>query len=296
MATPAAKGERSGAPLFPAPPTRLAVLLGDPVAHSLSPRIHNAAFRALGIDAEYRAWRVAPDGVADAIATLRAHHALGANVTIPHKRAVLGLVDRLTPAASAIGAVNTLRVESEGTLVGDNTDADGFALPLLDQAESLAGTTMTILGAGGAARAVVYALLTRFGPERVVVAARRLEQARRLIASFSDLDPNGGLEATTLDAAREAVRESALVVNTTPVGMTPRPDGTPWPHAEDFHPGQTVYDLVYAPEETRLLREASARGARTVGGLAMLIGQAAVAFESWTGQAMPLDVVRDALA
>ncbi len=278
----------------PRAPLRFAVLLGDPVGHSLSPAIHNAAFRALGLDAVYLACRVEAARLGDAVAGLGALGCLGANVTIPHKEAAVRLVDRLTPAAEAVGAVNTLAFADE-EIVGDNTDAEGFALPLRPHAETLAGTEAVVLGAGGAARAAVYALLTAFEPGRVTVAARRTEQARRLVADLSPWAGPDALCALPLAEAGEAIRRSTLVVNATPVGMMPHSDTTPWAHADDLHPGHLVYDLVYAPEETRLLREAATRGATPLGGLGMLLGQAAAAFRRWTGLPMPLDAVRAAL-
>jgi shikimate dehydrogenase len=282
-------------PLLPSPATRLAVLLGDPVAHSASPLIHNAAFRAVGLDVVYLACRVAPAGLPAAVAGLRALGAIGASVTIPHKEAVVPLLDRLAPAAVAVGAVNTLVFEADGPVRGENTDVEGFLQPLLPHADALHGAAMVVLGAGGAARAAAYALLTAFEPTRLAVAARRPDQARRLAAALAPYDSYDALRPVPFDEARAAVSESALVVNATPVGMAPDADRTPWPQDEDFHPGQFVYDLVYAPAETRLLREAAARGATPLGGLAMLVGQAATAFRLWTGLAMPLDAVWAAL-
>jgi shikimate dehydrogenase len=273
--------------------TRLALLLGDPVAHSLSPLIHNTAFRGAGVNAVYLAARVAPAAVAGAVAGLRALDVMGANVTIPHKRAVIPHLDRLTPEAEAIGAVNTITRLDDGTLRGDNTDAAGF-LNALD-ADALRGTEAVVFGNGGAARAVVYALLTAIRPVSLVIAARTPDRAEALAQSLSALDERGALRVVPLAEAGDAVRRSRLVVNATSVGMHPNDDATVWPHADDFDPGQTVYDLVYVPAETRLLRDAARRGAETIGGLTMLIGQAAAAFEQWTGHAMPVDAVGDAL-
>jgi len=273
--------------------TRLALLLGDPVAHSLSPLIHNTAFHAAGVNAVYLAARVAPEAVGIAVAGLRALDVMGANVTIPHKQTVLPHLDSLTPTADAIGAVNTITRRNDGTLRGDNTDATGF-LTALDT-EALRGTDTIVFGNGGAARAVVYALLTAIRPTSLVIAARTPGRAEALAQSLTDFDERGVLRVVPLASAGDAVRRSRLVVNATSVGMHPNDDATVWPHADDFGPEQTVYDLVYAPAETRLLREAEARGAETIGGLAMLIGQAAAAFEQWTGQTVPVDAVRDAL-
>ncbi|MDX1419226.1 MAG: shikimate dehydrogenase [Rubricoccaceae bacterium] len=280
----------------PTPPRRFAVLLGDPVAHSRSPALHNAAFQALGLDAVYLACRVPPAALPDAVAGLRALGALGANVTVPHKEAVLPLLDRLAPTAAAVGAVNTLVVEDDGTVRGENTDVEGFLEPLHPLADRLHGASALVLGAGGAARAAAYALLTTLEPTRLTIAARRPDQTQRLAAALAPYDAYDALRPIALAEAAPALRESALVVNATPVGMAPHDHETPWPDAADFHPGQIVYDLVYAPTETRLLREAAAEGATPLGGLAMLIGQAAAAFRLWTGREMPLDAVHAALS
>lgn len=273
---------------------RTVYLLGDPVAHSLSPLLHNAAFRAAGIDAEYRARRVAPEDLAEAVAALRAPGVLGANVTIPHKQAVITHLDALAPAAEAIGAVNTIVRQEDGSLLGDNTDAAGL-LHGLEGAEDLRGSPAVVLGSGGAARAAVYALLTDLRPGSLTIAARSPEKAEALAADLAALGPEGTLRVVSLGEAGVAIRESRLVVNATPVGMHPDARATPWPDADDFGPAHTVYDLVYAPAETRLLREAAAQGARPIGGMKMLVGQAAASFVRWTGTPMPLGSVHSAL-
>ena len=273
--------------------TRLALLLGDPVAHSLSPLIHNTAFRAAGLNDAYLACRVAPDAIANAIAGLRALSVLGANVTIPHKQTVLPSLDVLTPEAKAIRAVNTITRLDDGTLRGDNTDAAGFLHGL--DTDALHGAPTLVFGSGGAARAVVYALLTQLHVTSLTIAARTPAAAEALASDFAPFDERGALRVVPLDEAGAAVRNSRLVVNATPLGMHPHEDATVWPAMNDFGGDQTVYDLVYSPAETRLLRDGASRGARTVDGLAMLIGQAAAAFEQWTSQPMPLDAVRAAL-
>jgi shikimate dehydrogenase len=273
--------------------TRLAVLLGDPVAHSLSPLIHNTAFRAAGVNALYLATHVDAETIGAAVAGLRALGLMGANVTIPHKRTVIPHLDRLTPEAEAIGAVNTITRLDDDTLRGDNTDAAGFLCPL--DTGALRGTEAVVFGNGGAARAVVYALLTAVRPASLVIAARTPTRAEALAQSLDAFDGRSALRIVPLAEAGDAVRRSQLVVNATSVGMHPNDGATVWPHADDFGSEQTVYDLIYAPTETRLLREAAARGAETIDGLTMLIGQAAAAFEQWTGKAMPVDAVGDAL-
>ncbi len=284
--------------MMPDARTRPLFLLGDPVAHSLSPRIHNAAFRHQGVNMVYLAARVTRAHLPAAVAGLRALGAAGANVTTPHKEAVAAMMDTLSAEAEAVGAVNTIVCRSEAGAVrlhGDNTDVAGFLAPLHTFAGRLRGAPMTVLGAGGAARAVVYALLTTFAPARLTVAARDPAKAARLAEAFAAHDPSGALRAAAWDEAGAAVRTSRLLVNATPVGMHPLDTQTPWPRAADFGPGQIVYDLVYNPGTTRLLREAAARGATTLGGLEMLIGQAAAAYRQWTRRPFPDAVVRAAL-
>jgi len=269
-------------------------LLGDPVAHSLSPVIHNAAFHAAGLDAAYRTRRVAPEELPEAVAALRAPGVLGANVTIPHKQTVVGLLDALAPAAEAIGAVNTIVRQEDGRLLGDNTDAAGF-LHGLEGAADPHGAPVVVLRAGGAARAAVYVRRTDLRPDTPPIAARSPEKAQALAADLAGLDPDGTLRVVALGAAGAAIRAARLVVNATPLGMHPDEGATPWPDAGDFGPAHTVYDLVYAPAETRLLREAAAQGARPIGGMKMLVGQAAASFARWTGTPMPLGPVHSAL-
>lgn len=281
--------------------TRLVALIGDPVAHSLSPIIHNAAFRAHDLNVAYVALKVEQDDVPAAIAGVRALSFAGANVTAPHKRSVMPELDEISPQAQAIGAVNTIvRKEHHEDVVmaGDNTDVAGFLAPLLEYAERLRGRQVTILGSGGAARAVAYAVLTSFQPERLTLAVRTPESGERLAADMAGFDEASALRVLPLRdsvGCRDAVRSSSLIVNATPVGTHPNIDRTPWEYAGDFGREHVVYDLVYNPQHTRLLREASDQGAATVDGLEMLIGQAAAAYALWTGREMPTDVVREAL-
>ena len=285
-----ANGDRRTEGTGPSATTGLVVLLGDPVGHSASPAIHNAAFRACGLDLVYLACRVAPGALAEAVGGLWALGAVGANVTVPHKTDALALAAHATDRARALGAANTLVRTSSGWRA-DNTDVEGFVAPLDVHRARLAGAPVVVLGAGGAARAVVYAALAELRAGRVSVAARQPEQGERLLG---DLAPYGAAEtrAVALGDAGAAVREAALVVNATPLGMG---DGrTPWPDADSFHDGQIVYDLVYRPARTPLLAAAEARGATAIGGLPMLIVQAAAAFRQWTGRDLPLGVARSA--
>lgn len=261
--------------------TRPVVLLGHPVGHSRSPHLHNPVFARAGLDRVYLACDVPPHRLADAVAGLRGLNAAGANVTIPHKQAIVGLLDDLSDEAYALGAVNTI-TNNDGRLTGHNTDVGGFLDGLADHAEQLRGRAMLVWGAGGAASAVVYALLT-LQPSRLTLVARRPEQAQSLADAMAAYDSDGALYVADAGEADGLAHQADLLVNTTPLGMTGTlADRTPWP-AANFRTGQVVYDLVYTPEQTRLLREAAAKGAFPIGGMPMLRGQAARAFTLWTG-------------
>jgi shikimate dehydrogenase len=276
--------------------TQVVTLFGHPVEHSLSPRIHNAAFRAQGVNAVYVATPVRPEALEAAVEGLRALQFLGANVTVPHKESVRPLLDDISDRAAAVGAVNTI-VRDGDTLRGDNTDVGGFLSPLDEQVSGvLAGTRMVVFGAGGAARAVAYGLLDRYAPERLTLVARRPEQAEALAADLDGYDATDALRVSTFDDAASAVRDSRLLVNATPLGMAPdHTDRTPWPNAENIGPTDVAYDLVYNPELTHFLQDAADQGATTIGGLDMLVAQAAAGYEQWTGRTMPREAVYEAL-
>jgi shikimate dehydrogenase len=271
----------------------LAGLIGDPVTHSRSPMLHNAAFAKLGINAQYQLWPTTAAELAARIESLRAPHILGANVTLPHKIAVLSLLDRLDPAVELIGAANTIIREPDGSLTGANTDAPAFLESLREEAGyDPAGQTVVILGASGAARAAAMALAGA-GVGRRIVANRTLDRAEALLGDLlavADADPL--LYALAPDDAdlAELLAEASLIVNATSIGW--HGDQSPLP-AELIPPAALVFDMVYRP--TQLLRDAAARGARTLDGAGMLARQAALAFERWTGQDAPLDVMRAAL-
>lgn len=273
---------------------RIALLLGDPVGHSLSPLIHNTAFRATDFPGLYLATRVPPQSLESAVSGLRDPQILGANVTIPHKSAVVPFLDGLSSVAKDIGAVNTIVRHEDGELIGHNTDVEGFLAPLEDV--SLEGVTATVFGNGGAARAVIYGLLRNANLQGIAVLGRSAKKSERLIEELQPLDPRGIVSAHPFNAAIEIVCESRLIVNATPVGMHPIINETPWSRPDVLHPDQIVYDLVYTPTKTRLLREAEAQGATIIGGLDMLVAQAAAAFSLWTRRSFPTTEVLQALS
>lgn len=275
--------------------TLLAGLIGDPVAHSRSPALHNAAFGHLGIDARYELWLTGAPDLPARVATLRAPDVLGANVTLPHKIAVLPLLDRVDPLAVTIGAVNTIVREADGSLTGTNTDAPAFLAALREDAGyTPVAQTAVILGASGAARAAAAALIGA-GASALVVANRSPERAAALLGDMAltiHTRPEPQLVALALDSDELSawLARATLIVNATSVGW--HADETPIA-AHMIPAGTLVYDMVYRP--TRLLREAASRGARACDGLGMLVRQAALAFERWTGRPAPLEVMRAAV-
>jgi shikimate dehydrogenase len=264
------------------------VLLGYPLEHSLSPAMHTAALAELGLTgSSYAAESVPPAGLAAAVNRLRRPEIGGANVTVPHKQAILPLLDGLTPVAAAIGAVNTIVKQDDGRLIGHNTDAAGFLADLYTLAVRLDRRPVLILGGGGAARAVVAACAGVGARVRLI--ARRREQAAALLG----LAPLVAYDWTPLGLLR-ACDDCGLIVNCTPVGMAPALAASPWIYGTPFPPGAFVYDLVYNPAETVLTRQARAAGLRAATGLGMLVEQGALAFESWTGRTAPRVVMRQA--
>ena len=277
--------------------TRNCGVIGFPLAHSISPRFQQPAFDHLGLDVSYRAYETPPEALAPFFASLRAGGWLGCNVTIPHKQAVFDLVDAVSEEARLIGAVNTVVCEPGGRLSGHNTDAAGFLRALTESAGyDPAGQGAVLLGAGGAALAVAVALL-RAGASRLWIANRTDARAEALVASLGRHFSSSRLQAVVLncDSLRGPLGEASLLVNCTSVGMShgPDPQGTPLPEPAGglLGPHLLVYDLVYNPARTPLLRAAAAAGARTQEGLPMLIYQGALAFERWTGRPAPVEVM-----
>jgi len=268
--------------------TRLLGLIGDPVAHSLSPLLHEFLLARAGLNYCYLAFRVPKEHLPEALQGMRALGIRGFNVTIPHKEAVVPHLDGLSPEAEAVGAVNVIANEG-GKLFGHNTDIHGFLAPLRARRVELKGAKVVVVGAGGAAAAAAWGLLSA-GAE-VAIANRRPERARSLARRLSQW---GVVSSHALTALPELLPEAELLVHATPVGMHPHPDGIAVP-PQLLHEGLIVYDLVYNPLETRLLSEAASRGAQAVGGLEMLVWQGAKALEIWTGYAFPPDVVEEAI-
>ena len=276
--------------------SRVLGVIGDPIAHSFSPDMHNAAIDALGIDFCYVAFHVPPERVGEAVNGLRGLEILGLNVTIPHKLAVMEHVDQISEEALAVGAVNTIHNE-DGNLTGHNTDVYGVTTAI----ERVAGLTTfpescVVLGAGGAARAVTYALGRRDEVKRVTILNRTVKRSEALAIDMEKITGKTIVPAP-LDQASEkrAFGESGLVVNTTSLGMHPGTDASPLIDAENITPDLVLYDTVFNPLETKLMRSFKARGASAYGGLDMLVFQGARSFDIWTGIEPPTDVMKQAV-
>jgi len=268
-------------------------LIGYPVSHSLSPKIQNAALKACDLEGEYSLFPIAPDdmqALKDLLDRVRSGEITGLNVTIPHKQNAIQFMDELTPTARAIGAVNVIYLRGD-TLIGDNTDAPGF---LADLKKSLTTEILRhgelnalVLGAGGSARAVVYALVN--DGWRVTLAARRIEQAQQLVSQFERTN------AIELEFKTFQLSNIQLIVNTTPLGMTPNVAQSPLPENVVLAPHTKIYDLIYNPSETKLVKDARAQGLSATTGLGMLIEQAALGLELWTGKKLPSEIFRNAV-
>jgi shikimate dehydrogenase len=279
--------------------TQLVGLIGWPVEHSLSPVMHNAAFDALGLNWCYVPLPVPPGQVEAAVHGLAALGFRGANVTVPHKQAVMPALDSIAPNARALGAVNALVIErgagGSSVIGGYNTDAEGFVGALREGGfEPEDGGNTVVVGAGGAARAVVFGLLDS-GNGQIVVLNRTLDRAQALVSDLgSRHEWSSRLRALPLtpETLVESASAADLLVNATIIGMWPQVDDSVWPNGVPIPSGLTVFDLVYNPLQTRLLRQAGESGARPISGLRMLVRQGALALEMWTGESAPVEVMR----
>jgi shikimate dehydrogenase len=272
--------------------TRTCAIVGDPVEHTLSPAMHNAAFRETGLDYIYVAFTVKPGDLAGAVAGMRALGMPGMNVTIPHKVNVIPLLDRLDPLAEKIGAVNTI-VNESGILTGYNTDASGFLRAMVENGVRPDGKTVVTLGSGGAARAVSFTLADNGATPVILNRPSGIERAKHLALTVAETT---GIKTEALELDREnlekVLEDADILVNATSVGMSPDTEKSPVP-ADLLKPGLVVYDIVYSPVKTRLLQDAEAAGAETVSGIDMLVWQGAMAFELWTGKKPPVEVMKN---
>lgn len=273
---------------------KLVGIIGDPVGHSLSPRMHNAAFRKMGLNFLYVPFHITPKGLASFVRQATRWQMAGFNVTIPHKERILSHLDWISPKARTIGAVNTVEIRN-GRLEGHNTDADGYRLSLQkDLGFHLARKTAVVFGAGGAARAVVFAL-ARAGARKITILNRTPDKARRLATEFSRLFPKVVWASAPLRPMemRKCFPAADLVVNTTSVGLQgSRFSKIPW---KALPRKAIVSDLVYRPRMTPLLKDARKKGLRTHTGEGMLLHQGALAFRLWTGKTPDVSVMKQAI-
>ncbi len=271
--------------------TRICGIIGDPIEHSMSPVMHNAAFKNKGLDYVYLPFRVKKEGLGKAIEGMRALNMRGLNVTIPHKVAVIQFLDELDHLADKIGAVNTV-VNDNGVLKGYNTDATGFLQALLERGIEPKGKSVVILGAGGASRAISFILADRGAHLVVLNRLLELDWAKELANRISQIFTRE-VEALELNRKNlaKALEKADILVNATSVGMSPNVNETPV-ISDLLRPNLVVYDIVYNPIKTRLQREAEVAGATTISGLNMLVWQGALAFEKWTGLKAPVELMK----
>ncbi|MDD3794798.1 MAG: shikimate dehydrogenase [Lachnospiraceae bacterium] len=275
--------------------TRLGGLLGSPVAHSISPMMHNDSFQELGLDYVYLCFEVGPEKLPEVITAFRSMNVYGFNLTMPDKEAVIPCLDELSLAAQMIGAVNTVTCQN-GKMTGHNTDGIGYMRAVEEAGYSVPGKEMTLLGAGGAASAIaVQAAID--GVSRLHLVSRRGRSWEKARALVDQINRNTSCQADLTDLAdtdglRKNLERSALLTNATSVGMAPHADQTPIGDCSLFHPELIVSDVIYNPRRTRLLREAENAGCRTFNGMYMLLYQGEAAFRIWTGQNMPVELIK----
>jgi shikimate dehydrogenase len=271
--------------------TKICGVIGDPIEHTMSPVMHNAAFKKLGLDFLYVPFKVSQEELEKAVEGIRALNIRGLNVTIPHKVAIIPMLDGLDPLAEKIGAVNTV-VNDNGNLRGYNTDASGFLQALLEHGVEPRGKNIVILGAGGASRAIAFILAERDAHLTILNRQLEMDWAEELAwRIFHDFEMEVGVLELGFDNLATALTGADLLINATSVGMSPNSEETTVP-AQLLKAELIVFDIVYNPIKTRLLKEAEAAGARTIGGINMLAWQGALAFEKWTEQPAPLDLMR----
>lgn len=272
------------------PATQLCAVIGNPVAHSLSPALHNAAFNELGLDFVYVAFRV--EDAKAALAGMRAlHNFRGMSVTIPHKIEIMNYVDEIAEVDRSIGSINTV-INENGRLIGLGTDGPGALKALIDAGVELDGKNILMLGAGGAARAIAFTIARNTRPGKLLLMDVNEAMLKGLLADLK-AGTTACIEAELLTdgSLEQAMGNADVIINCTPIGMHPNEDASLVP-AKLFRPGQTVFDIVYTPLETKLLADARARGLKVVSGVEMFINQAVLQFERFTGANAPAEVMR----
>ncbi|MCD7766276.1 MAG: shikimate dehydrogenase [Lachnospiraceae bacterium] len=276
--------------------TRLACLIGSPVAHSISPMMHNEAFRLLDLDAVYLCFDTKDKDLGTMIRALRDMNVLGFNVTMPDKERVMEYLDEISPAAQMIGAVNTVKNEN-GRLIGYNTDGEGYLRSLEDVGYDVTSGDMCLLGAGGAASSIAIQAALSGVPVLHILNRKNGRSYPNAMRLADQINAGTGCHADVVDlndaeAVCGCIKTSTLLTNATSVGMAPHTDAVPLTDLSCLYPGLTVSDIIYNPRRTRLLIEAEKIGCRTGNGLYMLLYQGAAAFRIWTGQDMPIEPIR----
>ncbi len=269
--------------------TKVCAIIGNPVEHSVSPAMHNAAFAKLGLDYIYVPFLVKPEQLQKAVEGLWALNVVGFNITIPHKVTVLPLMDVVDPLAQKIGAVNTV-VNDNGKMTGYNTDAEGFYRALRENGIKPDNKKITILGAGGASRAISYFLAKNGAGLTILNRKEHLFNAES-IAALIKKDLGSDVKVMEIETLAAGLKNTDILVNATSIGMSPYAGKSIVP-ADLLRNIPVVIDVVYNPLETRLLKEAKAAGAQTISGLDMLVWQGALAFEKWTGQKAPIEIMK----
>lgn len=270
--------------------TNIVGLIGHPVEHSFSPPMHNAAFGALGMDYAYVAFDVDPLNLKSAIEGAKSLNIKGFNVTIPHKIEVMKHLDDIDDVAGLIGAVNTIDFKN---MKGYNTDGIG-AVKAIEEVTSIKDKNVVVAGAGGASRAISF-YIAKYGADTLTILNRNVEKADSLAGDVLDSDLIGDVRSDSISEIRSYIDDADILIDTTPVGMHPNVDAEPIVAAEDMHDNLTVFDAVYNPNETVLIKEALNAGAKPVYGIKMLLYQGAESFKIWTGREPPVDVMEDAL-
>ncbi len=276
--------------------TKLVGVMGHPLRHSYSPLMHNLAFKLTNLDYIYLPFDITPSNLKDALKGMVALGITGFNVTIPHKEKVIPFLNEVSEGASIVGAVNTI-VNYDGKLYGYNTDVHGVLETLKEYKKDLSGSTVSIIGSGGAARSAVFTLIRYFHVKKIHIINRTLERADTVKKYFSTKMNFDKITTHTLFPPEiiKPLSKSKLIINASPIGMFPKEDDSPTKIAESFRPNQLVFDIVYNPISTKLLRLAAREGATTINGLKMFVEQGAHSFELWTGEPMPTTEVYDAL-
>lgn len=277
--------------------TKVIGLLGHPLKHSLSPFIHNIACDLMNLDYIYLPFDVLHSNLKDALKGMLALGIKGFNVTIPHKESIISYLNEISEEASTIGSVNTI-VNDNNKLIGYNTDVHGVMETLSMYKDEIGGNVVSVLGSGGASRAVIYSLVRNFKPSDINIINRTEQRAESLKRYFSDKIKFENFHVYELvpPDLTEVLQTSALIINTTPVGMNPDNDDSVIDLKSAFNKEQIVFDLVYNPVKSKLLQLASEQGARTINGIDMLVAQAAKSFELWTGHEMPIEKIKTAVA